>query len=327
MADFIGRKIAYGAAKETARGTPETTATYWLPHLEASMQDKQTKALNESALGVIDKYNDSIVTETYAEGNIVGKVNIKSFGLILLATMGAESAPTDNTDGTYTHTFTRDNSNQSKALTLFRKEPNTDLKFALSIIKSLVIEIVTGEYVKYTAEFVSKVGVTATSTVAYTDETEFTSKYATIKEASLIAGLAAATAVSVKSIKLTIERESEPYYALGSVTPAEIHNKTFNVSIEVEKRYSDNTYKGYAFGNNKRAVLISLSNSDDLIGTASDKLPTITFQLPRTVVSEWEVDQGLDDIVMESFSLQGLFDLTTGYQMQATLLNTLATAY
>lgn len=327
MTDFIGRKIAYGIAKEAVRGTPQAAATYWLPHLEASLQDKQTKALNNSALGVIDKYNDSIVTEEYADGNIVGKVNIVSFGLILLAALGSESSPTDNTDGTYTHTFTRSNSNQSTAMTLFRKEPNNDLRFALSVLKSLTIEIVTGEYVKYTAEWITKVGVSATSTVAYTDETEFTSKYATIKEAVDVAGLAAASAVSVKSVKITLERESEAYYELGSVTPAEIHNKTFNVTVEVEKRNSDNTYKGYAFTNTKRAIEIALTNTDDLIGTSSDISPEIKFTMAKAVISEWDVAQGIDDIVMETFMAQGLFDLTAGYQLQATLTNELSTAY
>jgi hypothetical protein len=327
MGDFIGRRIVYGVAKESTRGTAEGSAAYWLPHLEASFQDKQTKILNESALGIIDKYNDSIVTEKYSEGSIGGKVNIESFGLLLLAALGTESAPTDNGDGTYTHTFSRENSNQSKSLTVFRKEPNTDLKYALSVLKSMTIEIVTGEYVKYSADFIGKMGVAASSTAAYSDEVEFTSKYAVIKQASAVAGLGAASAVSVKSVKITIEREAEAYYELGSITPSDIHNKTFNVTIEVEKRHSDTTYKTFAFDNTKRAVSITLTNSDDLIGTLSDISPVITFTLPKTAITEWEVDQGLDDIVMESFTMQGLFDLTTGYQLQATVKNELATAY
>lgn len=324
MTDFIGRRISYGVAKEAVRGTPAAAATFWVPHLEASFQDKQTKALNTSALGVVDQNNDAIVTEQWAEGTIAGKVNITSFGLFLLAALGSESVGSV-TSGTYLHTFTRANTNTGPTLTLFRKTPDTDLRMAMATLKSLEIEIVTGEYVKYTADFMGKIGVTATSTVAYTDEIEFTSKYATLKEATNLAGLTGATAASIKSAKITIEREAEAYYELGSVTPSEFYSKSFNVTIEVEKRHSDSTYKNYAFNNTTRAVIISLDNSDDAIGSAQQ--PQITFTLPKVKVTEWEVDQGVDDIVMETFTMQGLFSLADGYQLQATLKNTQSTAY
>lgn len=324
MSDFIGRRIAYGIAKESVRGTAIATATFWVPHLEATFQDKQEKALNDSALGVIDKNNDAKVTATWAEGTLVGKVNITSFGLILLAALGTEAVGSV-VSGTYVHTFTRNNTNTAPSVTLFRKTPDFDTKLAMCMLKSLVIEIVTGEYVKYTAEWVGQASTSATNTIAYVDETEFTSKYVTIKEATNVAGISGATAFSVKSAKITLEKEVEPFYALGSVTPAEIHNKTFNVMVEVEKRHTDETYKTYAFGDTARAVELRLTNTDDLIGTAQN--PEIVFTLAKAKVTEWEADQGIDDIVMETFTLQGLFDLTLGYQLQATLKNTQSTAY
>lgn len=324
MSDFIGRRIAYGATKEATRGTVETTAAFWLPHLDATFQDKQTKTLNESALGVIDKNNDAIVTEKWAEGTIVGKVNITSFGLILLAALGTESVGSV-VSGTYLHTFTRNNTNTAPSLTLFRKTPDFDTKMAMCMLKSLEIEMVVGEYVKYTADFVGKLGVSTTQTVAYTDEIEFTSKYITLKEATNVAGLGAASAVSVKSAKITIEKEVEPHYAFGSVAPAEIHNKTFDVKVEIEKRHTDEAFKTYAQNNTSRALSLTLTNTDDTIGSAQS--PEITFTLAKFKTTEWEVDQGLDDIVMETFMAQGMFDLTLGYQIQATLKNTQSTVY
>lgn len=324
--DFIGRRISYGAAKEVTRGTAAAAAAFWLPHLEADMQDKQTKALNESALGVIDKNNDSIVTEEWAEGKIGAKVQANSFGLILLAAFGQVASTNGTVAGTYKHTFDRANSNLSQSLTLFRKDPINDVRYVLSVLKSLEIEIVTGEYVKYTANFISRKGETTANTVAFTvDEQEFTSKYGALKLAAAAAGLNAATAVSIKSAKIKIEREAEAYYQVGSVTPAEIHNKTFDVSIEVEKRYSDNTYKNAAHNNTHQALSLALVNTDDKIGTNNDGNPSLTFTLPKVVVSEWELDQGLDDVVMESFTIQGLFSLADGYQARAELVNEVAT--
>lgn len=320
--DFIGRRISYGAAIEEPRGVGEAAATHWLPHLEAGFQDKQTKALNESALGVIDKNNDSIVTEEYAEGNISGKVQIDSFGLLLYAALGSKSVVAGTVAGTYKHTFNRLNSNQAPALTLFKKDPVDDVRYVLSVLKSLEISIVTGEYVKYTANFISRKGEDHTNTVSFTvSEAEFTAKYGALKLAAAVAGLGAATKSSIKSATITIEREAEAYYEVGSVTPAEIHNKTFDVTIEVEKRHSDNTFKDAAHNNTHQAVSLGLVNTDDKIGTGNDGDPSLTFILPKVAVSEWELDQGLDDVVMESFTLQGLFSLADGYQLRAELVN------
>ena len=84
--DFIGRRISYGIAKETTRGTAAATAAHWIPHLSADLQDKHESALNNSAMGVIDLNNDAIVTQIWSEGKIEGKIQVESFGLILLAT-------------------------------------------------------------------------------------------------------------------------------------------------------------------------------------------------------------------------------------------------
>ena len=320
--DFIGRRISYGAAIETTRGTGEAAATHWLPHLEAGFQDKQTKALNESALGVIDKNNDSIVTEEWAEGNISGKVQIESFGLLLFAALGSKSVTAGSVAGTYKHTFNRLNSNLAPSLSLFRKDPVNDLRYVLAVLKRLEINIVTGEYVKYTAEFISRKGESHTNTVSFVaTEAEFTSKYGALKLGTDVTDAQGNDAESIKSANIIIEREAEAYYEVGSVTPAEIHNKTFDVTIEVEKRHSNNDYKNAAHNNTHQAVVLELVNTDDHIGTANDGDPSLTFILPKVAVSEWELDQGLDDVVMESFTLQGLFSLTAGYQLRAELVN------
>ena len=55
--------------------------SFWLPHLEADFQDKQTKALNTSALGVLDKNNDSIVTEGGARASLLVKYKTRALAL------------------------------------------------------------------------------------------------------------------------------------------------------------------------------------------------------------------------------------------------------
>lgn len=322
MDDYTGKRVSYGIAVEASRGTAEAAPDFGIPHLDAGFQDKQTKALNTSAFGVIDKNNGSVVTEEWAEGNLNAKVMIDSFGAILLATLGSVTSTPHATNGTVSHQFERLNSNLGKSLTLFKKDPVAAVRSALVVLSSLEISIVTGEYVTFTAEFVGRKSAPHAHTITFAvDEAEFTSKYAAVKVAAYGADVNAATAGDFKTATITISREVEAYYQLGDVEPSEIHAKTFDVTVAVERRRTDDTFKDYAHDNTKLALQIELVNTDDKIGTANDISPSIKFVFPKVVVSEYELGQGLDDIVTESLTIQGLFDTATGKQMSATLVN------
>lgn len=324
--NFIGRRISFGLAKEVTRGTVVATAAAWLPQLEGSFQDKLSKITNESAYGVIDKVNGVDIAQQWAEGSINGKVMVNTFGYLLLAAFGGvtSTAGSGPTAGTTSHVFARLNSNLSPSFTIYSKDPSASKAYALCVLKSLVIEVVTGEYVKYTAEWLGKKGVTSAQTVAYTvADPEFTSKYAAFKLAANNAGLGAATAAATKSVKITIDRDVEATYELGSNDPAEIHNKSFNVTVEVERRYKDSTYKDLAFNNTAQAVQLNLIDTDTIIGGGTAN-PSLQITLPKVYVTEYERGQGIDDVVTESFSLQGTFDLASSGQVSATLVNTKA---
>lgn len=324
--NFIGRRISFGLAKETTRGTTPASATVWVPQLEGSFQDKVTKVLNDSAYGVIDKTNSADVAQQWAEGSINGKIMINTFGHILMAAFGSVSSVpgSGGTAGTFAHTFTRANSNLAPSYSVYVKDPSASNSYARCVLKSLVIEVVTGEYVKYTAEWLGRKGVTSAQTVAYTTvDPEFISKDAVFKLAANTAGLGAATAATVKSVKLTLDRDVEALYELGSVDVAEVHNKSFNVTVEVEKRYKDTTYKNLAFANTPQAASLSLIDTGVVIGSATAN-PSLVFTLPKVFVTEYERGQGIDDIVTENFSLQGTFDLATSSQISAVLTNVTA---
>lgn len=324
MSDYTGRKVAIGLAIEETRGTAEAAPQIWLPHLDQDFTDKQEKVLNESALGVLDTNNDAILVKQWAEGKIDGKVMSNAFGYILLAAFGLVASDDGTAVGTFDHTFTTNNDNESPTLTIFKSTPNEELAYALSVLNSLEIEIVVGEYVKYSASFISKKGTSVSVTPAYSIETEheFTAKHLNLyigNYGTAFATIKAGSAYPVKSLKITLERSAEPYFETGTDTPTEIHNKAFNCSIEVEKRYSDLTFKTLAQGDTKKAIVIEVVNEDQTIGTGGH--PALEFDLPKIIVNEHEPSEGLEDIAEESFTLQGLFDTVSGKQIQAILTN------
>lgn len=330
MSDYSGRKVAYGIKKEASRGVVAGAPTFWVPHLDGSqVTDKQEKALNNSAMNVLDTNNDSIVTKEWAEGSLVTKVQSNNVGLLLFAAFGSVATVADSpVVGAHRHTFSSNNSNQAPSLTLYKKTPNEDLAYPLSVVKSIELDAVVGEYVKVTVEFLGRKGETTSQTVAYaTDqELEFTSKYLRMYVADY--GEADpknnGTEYPVKSLKVKIDRGVDAYYESGSVTPIEMHNKMFDATLEIEKRYSDTTFKTLAQNNDKKVVLVELINTDDTIGTGDDGNPALSFELPSVVVNDHETSEGLEDVAEESFTLQGLFDTTSAKQIECILDNEVA---
>lgn len=324
MPDFSGRKISVGIGKETARGT-SVAPSYWVKHLETDFLNKIEKIYNESAIGVLDKYSSAENVKEWAEGKLEGKVTDKAFGLILSALFGGNPTSVQQaTSGVYDHTYATSQLNTGTSLTVTRKDGNTNKRYPLAVLNKLDIECVVGEWVKFSAEFISKKGVTGSDTVAYVAENEFVPKNVTVKLAANTAGLGAATAIPVKSFKLSMERSVEPYFVMGSNDPNEIYNQEFEVKGDMTLRYTDTTYEDLWVANTSRACLLDIKNTGVVIGTGSAN-PQLQFTLPEVKLSEWEIDQSKDKIVEQTVGIQGLYNVAAAASLSAVFTNTVAT--
>jgi hypothetical protein len=325
MADVSGRKVSYGLAREGTRGVA-TTPTNWIPLLTFDFQNKSDTIWNESVFGVLNKNSGSELVRDYAEGKLDGKVTDQTFGLLLYAALGTYSSALHAGETLVKdHTFSQSQVNNPQSLTITRVDGNTDKNYPLAMLKSLEITVVVGEFVKYSADFVSKKGVAGTDTVAYVLENEFKAKYATAKMAPLQAGLGAAQAIPMKSFKLKIERKVNPYYVFGSNDPNEIFVEDFSTSGEFVLRYTDQTYENFMFNNTVQALQISVVNSAVTIGTASN--PSLTFTLPKADASTWKADMKSDGMVEQAIGFMGLFDFVSASEITAVLTNSKITSY
>lgn len=324
MSDFSGRKISVGLGRETTRGT-SVAPSYWVRHLDLDFLNKKEKIMNESAMGVLDKYSGAEIVKEFAQGKLGGKITDKTFGLILASMFGATPTSVQRgATGVYDHTYAQSQSNTGVSLTLTRKDGNTNKRYPLAVLNSLEVECVVGEWIKFSADYISKKGVTGSDTVAYTAENEFVPKHATVKMAVNTAGLSGATAIPVKSFKLSMERSVEPYYAFGSNDPAEIFNQEFEVKGDMVLRYTDTTYEDLWANNTNQAVLLDILDTSVDLGGGNN--PELKFTLPQASLSEWEIDQSLDKIVEQTVGIQGLYDLTAAATLTAVLTNK-ATSY
>lgn len=324
MTKYIGRRVNVGIAKETVRGTP-VAAQFWVPKSGVAFFDRVLTAGSKLNYGVIGAGNQVSKVLEYAEGTIEGDIFDKSFGLILLSAFGAET-PSGPADSAYTHTYSLANTNQHQSLTLTLADPDRTDQYALAVLDGLEIDLSPDNVAVYKAAFSARTGKQiAAATPSYAAENKFLSRHAIIKVAATAAGLGAATALSIKSLKLKINKNVKQNNILGTVWPDDILNTYFEITGDLTLDLDDQTYRQYMLDNSYKALRVQLVNSDVVIGASTN--PSLTLDLSRVHFEAWEPVRGNnDDIVTQKITFTALYDITNGNIINScTLINAQAT--
>ncbi len=324
MSKGIGRLFQLGIAKETARGTPESSAGYWIPFSEMSIEEKDQKIADEQAYGVIeDSVGMSIVTK-WAQGNFKAPIGDKHFPLVLLAALGNLSTSLHSGESVvYDHAITVQQSARHQALTLFLDDPlgGQDYKHALGVIESLEIAYEMGQFLSYTANIKARKGSTASLSPSNAAENRFLPQHVTFKTASNLAGLTGATPIQIKSLSLKIDASVEDDYVLGSEEPADFLNKQFMVEGEFEATWTDESLKSVALAGTSKALRIDLV-SDQVIGTAAN--PQLQIDLAKCTFTEITRAIKINDIVMQTIGFKAHYSVSDSKMITIKAVNTVS---
>jgi hypothetical protein len=304
MAQFIGRLADIGIARETSRGVG-VAAAFSLPKSNFTFDDKANKARSAESLGSISGNGaQSFVTQRFSEGQIDGEINARSFGLLMYAAFGA--CTTTNPSGAYKHTFTILNTNQHPSLTVHTNDSINDRAFEGSMVDSLEMEVNTEDIVKFTCGLKGKKGQDSSYVPSYvTPDYKFLGRELTFKVAADTASLAAASAVSVKELKLSIQKNAEHNFVLGTLEPEDIFNKQMTISGSIVLDYNEVTWRDYMLDGSTKALSIYLNNARQAI---SSNTPQLYFEFPVVDFSEWERNRANDEIVTQSINFTALYD-------------------
>lgn len=309
MTKYIGRLVNVGLAKETVRGTP-VAASHWLPKSAVAFFDRVNKWASQMSYGSIGDAAQSAKVLEWAEGTIETELNDRAFGLILYAMLGTLQT-TGPTDSAYTHTYSLQNDNQHDSLTITLADPDRTDQYALAMLDSLEINIVPDEMNTIVAGFKSRSGrAVAAASPSYAAFNKFLGRHTKIKLASVVGGLAAASELSIKSMKISVAKNLLVNSVVGTVWPEDIINQKFEITGEFELDLDDQTYRNLMLDNSYRAMRIQMINTDVLIGASSR--PTFTLDLARVHFENWEPTRNNDEIVTQKVSFRALFDVTTG---------------
>jgi hypothetical protein len=323
MAKGIGRLFQVGLAKETTRGTLQSSATFWIPFSELTLDDKDTKIFDEQAYGVIEDTVGSLITKQWAEASLKAPIGDKHFGLVLLSALGSVSSALHAGESViYDHTLNVAQSSQHQSLTLFLDDPLTgaDYRHALGIVDSLEITYELGKFIEYSASMRARKGVASTLTPANTAENRFIHKHLTFKIASNLAGLGAGTAISLKSLSLTISKNIEDDDVLGSIAPNDFLNKQFTIEGKLEAMWqNESDFKTNALAATTKAIRIELVNTDVTLGVASN--PTVRIDLAKATFTEVTRPIQINDMVKQSVSFKAHYSTSDAKMVTALITN------
>lgn len=323
MTKIIGRQINVGIGKEATRGTA-VAPDYTLKLTSIDFDDKLEAVITEQGIGVIEDATGQEIVKTWGEGNLEGRIYDRSFGLILLSALGSVASVESADTGVYDHTFSVEQGVQHQSLTIdIKSGSNEQSKFANAMINSLEINAPVNETVKFNANLMSKVSVASTEAHSYITENGFMSKDVEVYFADDKASLGGATAIKIKNLSLSINKNLESDEVLGEATPQDFNNKQFAIEGSIELTYDDATYKALAIAGTQKAMRIEMINPTT-IGASSN--PKIVIDLAKVMFSEYARTNDLDGVVMQSLNFKAFYSQTDSEMIEVVATN-LATSY
>src|ERR1700710_774548 len=189
----IGRLIQIGLARETTRGTAQSSASYWNPWNDLTLDEKKEFAVDSQAYGVIEDNVNLTQTKKWAQGSLAGNVPDQTIGLILYSMFGGYAVATHSGESVvYDHTFTVGENAQHQSLTFFLHDPlaAVDYSYANGVVEKLELNMALKKFIDYTASIKSLSGASqSTFSPATTAENRFVPQYLAAKFALDYAGL------------------------------------------------------------------------------------------------------------------------------------------
>lgn len=307
MSKIVGRLVDLGIGRETSRGVG-VAPDFWVPKVRWDFDDSIVEARDIGSFGAIDDADDAFPTTNFGTGEMEAEIRSKSIGLLLYALLGTWDGATGPVETTvYTHTFTILQSNTHPSLSLLVVDANETRLHKLVMINTFTINVALDEVVKFVCDFLGKRSVGSSGAASYTAEKKFTKKHLSFKVAADRGSLGAATAVSLKNLSITFNKNAIMDDRLGTAEPEDILNQALSVEGEIELPYEDVTWKNYVLNGDHKAMEIILENTDELIGTTL--FPKITITLPKVGFYAYAPSRPLDEIVSQTISFKAYRDV------------------
>ena len=226
MTFLKGESIILGIGMEdpASRGTFVTPQNFIPGRTPSGVNVEVLKAvLKETRASGISSQGSEIV-QRKASGNLEFNLRSESIGYLLKSLLGACASAVNETTA-YDHTFTvKLNDPQYPTLSLaLHQAGQQDYAYKGALAKKLEIKISADDYVNAIIDFIAMdEDEHANFTPAFqSDDYVFRPQDVTIKLATNLAGLAAASAINIKDFGLSVDNLALAQQHIGSLTPTD----------------------------------------------------------------------------------------------------------
>ncbi|MBV1778676.1 hypothetical protein KRR55_06060 [Paeniglutamicibacter sp. ABSL32-1] len=275
---------------------------------------------NESAVGSDIRVNDSAIDVWHSEGPLGGKVTENGIA-ILNHGMFNKVTTVDNLDGTYTHSFERDQSVARKSFSIWDITPAGTHLYQSMYMDNLNLQVDVGDSGAWLEAETSFKGwkqkdVAPITPVLDTSEKEFTSRHVTVLLGDTPADFVNPTArVRARSISLALEETANVDHSVGEVND----DPEFDFDPQEAKgtmvvKYTKTDFDEAYFANKIHALKILIVN-----GTSS-----IEYVGTKVRFREVTPSDGINDTVTQTISFHFEADHENGGKdIVSTVTNTL----
>lgn len=328
----IGKQLNIGIAKESTRGTAVSSATYWLALDDWSIEERYANAIDSQTYGVIEDNVGQTRVKKWSEGELRMPISNTSTAVILHSLFGTATAALHAGETIiYDNTYNVLQSVQHKSLTVFVHDPiatatgvTADYTHANAVVTKATLEYSLGNWVMLTAGIRAQAGSAAAVvfTPSQNVEPRFVPQHMTFKVASTFSGLTAASAIKVKSAKITFEKNVEDDDVLGQQAPRDFLNKEFSIEGEIEAIWqNESDFKDASLANTAKAMRLDLVNTDVTIGVAAN--PQFRLDLARVHFTEFSRPIKIKDVVYQTVSFKAAYSVSDALMARALFVTNL----
>ena len=318
MAEIVSREIQFGVATEAVRGTKETTADKWLRKVVANVVERAVHAIDDTSRGRLEDGEGRRKVQSYIEGELSGILHADVIGWFLSNIYGLVVTSTV-TGSVKSHVFNLKQSIQHQSLSLFTKDGSVQqLVFSNAMINKLEISASVDDFVRFNASFIASAADDNTDTPSYGTDYDFIARDITVKIADASAGLAAATALPIKDLKISWDQGLIKDHVVGAYTPDDIYNSRLLIEGSFTLNLASETYKDLYLSNASKYMQITIQGEAD-IGSGNN--PTITILLNKVQLMDWNRSGDANALVTEPISFRAFYNASDSKQSQVTLKN------
>lgn len=328
----IGKQIQVGVAQESTRGTAKTSASYWLPVDDWAIEERYENAVDGQTYGVVEDNVSQTRVKNVADGQIKMPVTGTTAAILFHSLFGSSTAVLHSAETVvWDNTIAVLQGVQHKSLTVFVHDPiatasgaTADYTHANAVVNKIDIDYSLGNFVMLDASFRAITGSAAA--VVFTPsqiiEPRFVPQNMTFKVASTYATIGAASAIKIKSAKITISANGEDDDVLGQTSPRDFLSKEFSIEGTIEAIWQNETdFKSSALANTPKAMRLDLVNSDVTIGSATN--PQFRLDLAKVYFTEFSRPIKIKDVVYQTVSFKAAYSTTDSFMAKALFVNTI----